>query len=107
MRIELEEAERDVDRKKIFVHQPSDVILKYVELCQYAGWGSWDWLTETRRKNGLLTLTISNYNAASVIYRELKRAAEMTMRQAQEAAGRHYTLYLIWKEMTLLLIEQP
>ena len=53
-----------------------------------------------------MTLKFGNYNAAAVIYRELKRAAKMTVEQAQKASGAHCKAMKLWSTIALLLVEQ-
>jgi len=96
----------ELSRTVVVVHDSTEVILKYVELCRHESPGSWSWLDDIVIEDGRMTLKFGNYNAAAVIYRELKRAAKMTVEQAQKASDAHCKAMKLWSTIALLLVEQ-
>ncbi len=87
----------------VVVHDPTPVMLKYVELCRHESRGSWSWLGCATLEGGRLTLEFSNRNAASVICKKLKRAAEMSVEFAQGQSDSHCKSMKLWSTIALLL----
>ncbi|KKL14247.1 hypothetical protein LCGC14_2517650, partial [marine sediment metagenome] len=90
--------------KTVIVHDPTPAMLRYVELCRHENRGSWNWLDDVVvEEDERLTLKFGNCNAATVIYKELKRAAKMTVEFAQGESLRRFKAFELWNEIGLLL----
>lgn len=90
MEVALENTAHPVDRKRVHLHEPTEIALKYLEVSRAARAGSWSWLGDVEEKGDAVILTFTNYAAAQNIYERFRRLDEMTRGQALNSSAQFH-----------------